>query len=130
MSTEESETSSTSPATSADEADSTVAAAAAADSEVNTFDEYAWDDDEDFSVLIRNLEFPAHYTDSQKERFIRKKKVKYYQSKVDPAFTPPAEFSLITFILRAEFFFSNSNYLVFPNLNLKKKVFWHQVPAH
>lgn len=52
------------------------------------FDEYEWEQDEEWQVLIKKLEFPGSFDEAKKEKHILKRKQKYYKEKVDPDFVP------------------------------------------
>merc|ERR1712241_987730 len=53
-----------------------------------SFDDYSWEQDEEWQVLVKKLEFPASFDESKKERHILKRKQKYFKAKVDPDFQP------------------------------------------
>jgi len=53
-----------------------------------SFDDYSWEQDEEWQVLIKKLEFPASFDESKKKRHILKRKQKYFKAKVDPDFQP------------------------------------------
>ena len=53
-----------------------------------SFDDYEWEQDEEWQVLIKKLEFPGSFDDAKKEKHILKRKQKYFKEKIDPNFVP------------------------------------------
>eukprot|EP01084_Bolivina_argentea_P251033 420864_1 len=53
-----------------------------------TFDDYSWDQDEEWQVLIKKLEFPGSFDEAKKQKHILKRKQKYFKEKIDPNFVP------------------------------------------
>ena len=53
-----------------------------------SFDDYEWEQDEEWQVLIKKLEFPGSFDEAKKEKHILKRKQKYFKEKIDPNFVP------------------------------------------
>lgn len=53
-----------------------------------SFDDYHWEEDNEWQILIKKVEFPPNYSESQKERYLLKRKQKYFKEKIDSDFVP------------------------------------------
>ena len=53
-----------------------------------TFDDYKWEQDEEWQILIKKLEFPPTFDEKKKEKHLLKRKQKYFKEKIDPNFQP------------------------------------------
>ena len=53
-----------------------------------SFENYEWEQDEEWQVLIKKLEFPGSFDEARKEKHILKRKQKYFKEKIDPNFKP------------------------------------------
>eukprot|EP01083_Nonionella_stella_P221826 792122_1 len=61
---------------------------ASEDTPTPSFDNYEWEEDEEWQVYIKKLEFPGSFNEAKKQKHILKRKQKYFKQNVDPSFEP------------------------------------------